>query len=92
MEIEVKSLAITIYRIRNKLKMERIVPISGREELAALTVEVQQLKREVHELTVDVKSLSRQANMGAGGLKVLLALGAILTAVWSFFQVFTLKN
>lgn len=72
--------------------MGKPLSLTDRQEIAALAVEVHQLKSEVHELKVDVKTLSRQANMGAGGLKVIVTLGAAITAIWSFFQLFHFKN
>jgi|TARA_B100001964_G_C13836137_1_gene423734 hypothetical protein len=54
-------------------------------ELATIKVEVNHIKKQVKDLSTEQKKLSAYANMGKGGLKVLIWVGYIIAGVIGFF-------
>ena len=56
---------------------------SIQSELATIKADLYNIKKQVKDLTTEQKKLTAYANMGRGGLKVILAIGFLLAGLFS---------
>lgn len=56
------------------------------KDIAELKTEVKYIREDIVILQKQVRDLTQSANMGIGGLRVALFIGAILGGIWTFMK------
>lgn len=56
------------------------------KEIAEVKTEIKYIREDIVILQKQVRDLSQSANMGIGGLRVALFIGAVLGAIWTFMK------
>ena len=57
------------------------------KEIAELRTDVKYIREDVNIMQKQIRDLNRTSNMGLGGIKVFLAIGGILGAIWAFIKI-----
>ena len=57
------------------------------KEIAELRTDVKYIREDVAIMQKQIRDLNKTSNMGLGGIKVLLAVGGILGAIWAFMKI-----
>ena len=57
------------------------------KEIAVLKTDIRYIRDDVNMMQKQLRDLNRTSNMGLGGLKVLLLIGGILGAIWTFMKI-----
>ena len=57
------------------------------KELAGLRTDVKNNGEDVNIMQKQIRDLNKTSNMGLGGIKVFLAIGGILGAIWAFIKI-----
>tara|TARA_R100000458_G_C8042156_1_gene93037 strand:- start:117 stop:311 length:195 start_codon:yes stop_codon:yes gene_type:complete len=57
------------------------------KEIAELKTDVKYIREDISIMQKQVRDLNKASNMGLGGLKVLLLVGGILGAIWTFMKI-----
>tara|TARA_A100001011_G_C14122185_1_gene761742 strand:- start:775 stop:969 length:195 start_codon:yes stop_codon:yes gene_type:complete len=56
------------------------------KEIAELKTDVKYIREDVNIMQKQIRDLNKTSNMGLGGIKVLLLIGGILGAIWTFIK------
>ena len=56
------------------------------KEIAELRTDVKYIREDVNIMQKQIRDLNKTSIMGVGGLKVFLAVGGILAAIWTFIK------
>ena len=56
------------------------------KEIAELRTDVKYIREDVNIMQKQIRDLNKTSSMGVGGLKVFLAVGGILAAIWTFIK------
>ena len=57
------------------------------KEIAELRTDVKYIREDVNIMQKQLRDLNKTSNMGLGGIKVFLAIGGILGAIWAFIKI-----
>ena len=57
------------------------------KEIAELKTDVKYIREDVGIMQKQVRDLNKHTNMGLGGIKVLLIVGAVVGAVWTLMKI-----
>ncbi len=57
------------------------------KEIAELKTDVRYIREDLNIMQKQIRDLNKTSNMGVGGIKVFLAIGGILTAIWAFMKI-----
>ena len=55
--------------------------------IAELKTDVRYIRDDISIMQKQIRDLNITSNMGAGGIKVFLAIGGILGAIWAFIKI-----
>ena len=57
------------------------------KEIAVLKTDIRYIRDDVSIMQKQLRDLNKTSNMGGGGLKVFLVIGAMLVAIWTFMKI-----
>ena len=57
------------------------------KEIAELRTDVKYIREDVAIMQKQIRDLNKTSNMGLGGIKVFLAVGGILGAIWAIMKI-----
>ena len=57
------------------------------KEIAELKTDVRYIRDDINIMQKQIRDLNKTSNMGVGGIKVFLAIGGILGAIWAFIKI-----
>ena len=57
------------------------------KEIAELETDVRYIRDDISIMQKQIRDLNKTSNMGVGGIKVFLAIGGILGAIWAFIKI-----
>ena len=57
------------------------------KEIAELKTDVKYIREDVNIMQKQIRDLSKHTNMGLGGIKVLLIVGAVVGAIWTLMKI-----
>ena len=57
------------------------------KEIAELKTDVKYIREDVGIMQKQIRDLNKHTNMGLGGIKVLLIVGAVVGAVWTMIKI-----
>ena len=57
------------------------------KDIAELRTDVKYIREDVNIMLKQIRDLNKTSNMGLGGIKVFLAIGGILGAIWAFIKI-----
>lgn len=57
------------------------------KEIAELKTDVRYIRDDISIMQKQIRDLNRTSHMGLGGIKVFLAVGGILGAIWAFIKI-----
>ena len=57
------------------------------KEIAELKTDVRYIRDDISIMQKQIRDLNKTSNMGVGGIKVFLAVGGILGAIWAFMKI-----
>ena len=57
------------------------------KEIAELKTDVKYIREDIGIMQKQVRDLNKQTNMGLGGIKVLLIVGAVVGAIWTMIKI-----
>ena len=57
------------------------------KEIAELKTDVKYIREDLNIMQKQIRDLNKTSNMGVGGIKVFLAIGGVLTAIWAFMKI-----
>ena len=58
-----------------------------RTMIAELKTDVKYIREDISIMQKQIRDLNKTSNMGVGGIKVFLAIGGILGAIWAFMKI-----
>ena len=56
------------------------------KEIAELKTDVKYIREDVNIMQKQIRDLNKTSHMGLGGIKVFLAVGGVLGAIWAFVK------
>ena len=57
------------------------------KEIAELKTDVKYIREDVGIMQKQIRDLTKHTNMGLGGIKVLLVIGAVVGAIWTVMKI-----
>ena len=57
------------------------------KEIAELKTDVKYIREDVSIMQKQIRDLNKHTNMGLGGIKVLLIVGAVIGAIWTLMKI-----
>ena len=57
------------------------------KEIAELKTDVKYIREDVGIMQKQIRDLNKHTNMGLGGIKVLLIVGAVIGAIWTMIKI-----
>jgi|TARA_R100000655_G_scaffold12719_1_gene29141 hypothetical protein len=57
------------------------------KEIAELKTDVKYIREDVSIMQKQIRDLNKHTNMGLGGIKVLLIVGAVVGAIWTLMKI-----
>ena len=57
------------------------------KEIAELKTDVRYIREDIGIMQKQIRALNKTSNMGLGGIKVFLAIGGVLGAIWAFMKI-----
>ena len=57
------------------------------KEIAELKTDVKYIREDVNIMQKQIRDLNKHRNMGLGGIKVLLIIGAVVGAIWTVMKI-----
>ena len=57
------------------------------KEIAELKTDVKYIREDIGIMQKQVRDLNKHTNMGLGGIKVLLVVGAVIGALWTLMKI-----
>ena len=61
------------------------------KEIAELKTDVKYIRKDIGIMQKQVRDLNKHTNMGLGGIKVLLIIGAVVGAIWTVMKIMSGK-
>ena len=61
------------------------------KEIAELKTDVKYIREDVSIMQKQIRDLNKHTNMGLGGIKVLLVIGAVVGAIWTVMKIMSGK-
>ena len=61
------------------------------KEIAELKTDVKYIREDVSIMQKQIRDLNKHTNMGLGGIKVLLIIGAVVGAIWTVMKIMSGK-
>ena len=61
------------------------------KEIAELKTDVKYIREDVSIMQKQIRDLNKHTNMGLGGIRVLLIIGAIVGAIWTVMKIMSGK-
>ena len=58
------------------------------KEIAELKTDVKYIREDIGIMQKQVRDLNKHTNMGLGGIKVLLIIGAVVGGIWTIMKIF----
>lgn len=58
------------------------------KEIAELKTDVKYIREDVSIMQKQIRDLNKHTNMGLGGIKVLLLVGAVVGGIWTIMKIF----
>mgnify|MGYP003141433410 CR=1 FL=1 len=62
------------------------------KEISELKTDVKYIREDISIMQKQIRDLNKTSHMGLGGVKVFLAIGGILGAIWAFIKIHNLIN
>ena len=59
----------------------------GEKEIAELKTDVKYIREDIGIMQKQVRDLNKHTNMGLGGIRVLLLVGAIVGGIWTIMKI-----
>ena len=57
------------------------------KEIAELNTDVKYIREDVNIMQKQIRDLNKHTNMGLGGIKVLLIVGAVIGGIWTMIKI-----
>ncbi len=57
------------------------------KEIAELKTDIRYIREDLNIMQKQIRDLNATSNMGVGGIKVFLAIGGVLGAIWAFMKI-----
>ena len=57
------------------------------KEIAELKTDVKYIREDISIMQKQIRDLNKHTNMGLGGIKVLLIVGAVIGAIWTMIKI-----
>ena len=57
------------------------------KEIAELKTDVKHIREDVNIMQKQIRDLNKHTNMGLGGIRVLLIIGAVVGAIWTVMKI-----
>jgi len=57
------------------------------KEIAELKTDIKYIREDISIMQKQVRDLNKHTNMGLGGIKVLLLVGAVIGAIWTIMKI-----
>ena len=57
------------------------------KDVAELKTDVRYIREDITIMQKQIRDLNKTSNMGLGGIKVFLAIGGVLGAIWAFMKI-----
>ena len=57
------------------------------KEIAELKTDIKYIREDISIMQKQVRDLNKHTNMGLGGIKVLLLVGAVVGAIWTIMKI-----
>ena len=57
------------------------------KEIAELKTDIKYIREDISIMQKQVRDLNKHTNMGLGGIKVLLLVGAVIGAIWTVMKI-----
>ena len=57
------------------------------KEIAELKTDVKYIREDVNIMKKQIRDLNKHTNMGLGGIRVLLIIGAVVGAIWTVMKI-----
>ena len=57
------------------------------KEIAELKTDVKYIREDVNIMQKQIRDLNKDTNMGLGGIRVLLIIGAVVDAIWTVMKI-----
>ena len=57
------------------------------KEIAELKTDVKYIREDVNIMQKQIRDLNKHTNMGVGGIKVLLIVGAVIGGIWTMIKI-----
>ena len=61
------------------------------KEIAELKTDVKNIREDVNIMQKQIRDLNKHTNMGLGGIRVLLIVGAVVGAIWTIMKMMSGK-
>ena len=61
------------------------------KEIAELKTDVKYIREDVSIMQKQIRDLNKHTNMGLGGIRVLLVIGAVVGAIWTVMKIMSGK-
>ena len=61
------------------------------KEIAELKTDVKYIREDVNIMQKQIRDLNKHTNMGLGGIRVLLIIGAVVGAIWTVMKIMSGK-
>ena len=61
------------------------------KEIAELKTDVKNIREDVNIMQKQIRDLNKHTNMGLGGIRVLLIIGAVVGAIWTVMKIMSGK-
>ena len=61
------------------------------KEIAELMTDVKYIREDVNIMQKQIRDLNKHTNMGLGGIRVLLVIGAVVGAIWTVMKIMSGK-
>ena len=61
------------------------------KEIAELKTDVKYIREDVSIMQKQIRALNKHTNMGLGGIRVLLIIGAVVGAIWTVMKIMSGK-
>ena len=86
------NLANLIYRnVYNAFPGMNGIMAEWEKEIAELKTDVKYIREDVNIMQKQIRDLNKHTNMGLGGIKVLLIIGAVVGAIWTVMKIMSGK-
>jgi 5-bromo-4-chloroindolyl phosphate hydrolysis protein len=57
------------------------------KDVSELKTDIKYIREDINVMQKQIRDLNKTSHMGVGGIKVFLAIGSLLAAVWGFIKI-----